>query len=377
MATVQRQIFGLGPKSLIALDKRPSTNFDLRHPQNLLKANGEVLIGQTTVDLEDRWYCKKWQEEKYKPREVRDLYNEDRSKGEMGVSQGKLSIIVDIIDQNKADEQPAHDIQVLGKTQNMELRMVLWNTHETACKDTYTSDVYISCEMMGVGQPKQTDVHYGVKKGAYGMFNWRLKWRAKYPSTTLEYLMRIQIWDDNLLGSHASIAEGILPLGPLFKECFERNQGKTSPDDMEDVWLIEPGITGRPDQSKKFLVDEDGVKNPTIWYTMLHPNAGFNPAKDCQCKLQMSIQVMPRAKARAAPAGAKRNGPSKMPEPGRPPQPANPLLYPEKCKAYIIYSCKEFFSRCKGPCLCCLCCLLLAAIIATIAGMNMAFPGGV
>ena len=306
---------------------------------------------------------------------MRDLYNEDRSKGEMGVSQGKLSIIVDVVDQNKADEQPAHDIQVLGKTQNMELRMMLWNTHETACKDTYTSDVYISVELIGLGQPKQTDVHYGVKKGAYGMFNWRLKWRLKYPSTSLEYLMRIQIWDDNLLGSHASIAEGILPLGPLFKETFDRNQGKTSPDDMDDVWLIEPGITGTPDQSKKFLVDEDGVKNPTIWYTLLHPNEGFNPAKDTQCKLQMSMTCMPRAKARAAPAGAKRNGPSKMPEPGRPPQPANPLLYPEKCKAYIVYSCKEFFSRCKGPCLCCLCCLLLAGIIAAIAGMNMAFPG--
>lgn len=237
----------------------------------------------------------------------------------MGVSQGKLSIIVDVVDQNKADEQPAHDIQVLGKTQNMELRMMLWNTHETACKDTYTSDVYISCELIGLGQPKQTDVHYGVKKGAYGMFNWRLKWRLKYPSTSLEYLTRIQIWDDNLLGSHASIAEGILPLGPLFKETFDRNQGKTSPDDMDDVWLIEPGITGTPDQSKKFLVDEDGVKNPTIWYTLLHPNEGFNPAKDTQCKLQMSMTCMPRAKARAAPAGAKRNGPSKMPEPGRPP----------------------------------------------------------
>ena len=92
-----------------------------------------------------------------------------------------------------ADEQPPEDIQVLGKTQNMEMRVVLWNTKETACKDNYTSDVYISCELMGAGQPKQTDVHYGVKKGAFGMFNWRLKWRCKYPSTTLEYLMRIQV----------------------------------------------------------------------------------------------------------------------------------------------------------------------------------------
>mmetsp|Transcript_26139 Transcript_26139/g.85956 ORF Transcript_26139/g.85956 Transcript_26139/m.85956 type:complete len:201 (-) Transcript_26139:1486-2088(-) len=46
---------------------------------------------------------------------------------------------------------------------------------------------------------------------------------------------------------------------------------------------------------------------------------------------------MPRAKARANPAGRARNGPSKLAEPGRPPQPANPILESEKCKAYIVY----------------------------------------
>jgi hypothetical protein len=28
------------------------------------------------------------------------------------------------------------DIQVLGKTLNMELRVIIWNTTGTACKDT-------------------------------------------------------------------------------------------------------------------------------------------------------------------------------------------------------------------------------------------------
>jgi hypothetical protein len=44
-------------------------------------------------------------------------------------------------------------------------------------------------------------------------------------------------------------------------------------------------------QSKEFLTDEDGVKCPTIWFTFTHPNFGYNPAKDSQAKLQMSIQV--------------------------------------------------------------------------------------
>ena len=27
-------------------------------------------IGSTTIDLEDRWFCQDWKDEKYKPREV-------------------------------------------------------------------------------------------------------------------------------------------------------------------------------------------------------------------------------------------------------------------------------------------------------------------
>ena len=73
------------------------------------------LIGETVIDLEDRWFCKDWRDVKYKPREVRDLVNEDTLPG---VSQGKLSLFIDMVDQNKAEENPIEDIQVLGKTFN-------------------------------------------------------------------------------------------------------------------------------------------------------------------------------------------------------------------------------------------------------------------
>ena len=52
----------------------------------------------------------------------------------------------------------------------MEMRIIIWNTLDTAPKDGYTSDVYMcmSCEMLGVGQPKLTGTHYSVKVKAYG-----------------------------------------------------------------------------------------------------------------------------------------------------------------------------------------------------------------
>jgi hypothetical protein len=36
----------------------------------------------------------------------------------------------------------------------MEMRVIVWNTRDTAPKDSYTSDVYVSCEMLGSGDPK-------------------------------------------------------------------------------------------------------------------------------------------------------------------------------------------------------------------------------
>ena len=70
------------------------------------------LVGLSYVDLEDRWFCQDWRDTKYKPREVRDLINEELLPG---VSQGKLSLFIDMVDQNKAEESPIEDIQVLGK----------------------------------------------------------------------------------------------------------------------------------------------------------------------------------------------------------------------------------------------------------------------
>jgi len=313
-----------------------------------------MCIGQTVIDLEDRWFCQFWRDVRYKPREVRDLVNEETLPG---VSQGKLSLFIDIVDQNKADDNPIEDIQVLGKTLTMEVRVIIWNTRDTAPKDSYTSDVYVMCELIGCGQPKMTDTHPSVKIKAYGMFNYRLKWRCKYPDMNLEYLMRIGVWDENSLTSHQAIGEGVLPLRKLFKDCFERNQGKTSPDEMEYVFLTPQDIGENADVEKQVYLDDDNNKYPYVNFNLVHPNFGFNVAKDAQAKLEITVQVMPRAKAKAGPAGKARYGPSKLPEPGRPPQPANPIFEPEKCKAYINYTISETFNSCRTPCIC-LCCIL-------------------
>ena len=67
------------------------------------------LIGETTIDLEDRWFCPDWRDLIHKPREVRDLVNE---KDQPGISQGKLLVVLDMVEEVLVEDSPPMDIQV-------------------------------------------------------------------------------------------------------------------------------------------------------------------------------------------------------------------------------------------------------------------------
>jgi len=67
------------------------------------------LIGETSIDLEDRWFCSEWRDLIHKPREVRDLVNE---KDQPGISQGKLLVVLDIVEEVLVEDTPPMDIKV-------------------------------------------------------------------------------------------------------------------------------------------------------------------------------------------------------------------------------------------------------------------------
>ena len=93
------------------------------------------------------------------------------------------------------------------------------------------------------------------------MFNYRIKFKGiKFPSPdptipAKDYILNLQVWGARLLGNDTLIAEGLLPLQPIFQDCAQRNIGKPSPDDMEIVSL-EPVKAGDAE------ADEDGNKYP-------------------------------------------------------------------------------------------------------------------
>uniref|UniRef100_A0A7S4U7T2 C2 domain-containing protein n=1 Tax=Guillardia theta TaxID=55529 RepID=A0A7S4U7T2_GUITH len=345
-----------GP-SLLHIRLMEEANLGLLQPVLGNLVGGDRVIGETIVDLEDRWFCEEWAKKTVnKPRETRDLYNQNRP----GITVGKMLVIVDAVLRVDVDDYPEKDINIAGRQMPLEMRMIVWNLKSCAPKNGYTSDVIIRAEMMGWGRVKETDTDYGVKVSRNAMFNYRIKFKGlKFPCPdptvpAKDFILKLTVWHDSLLGGQHAIAEGLLPLQPLFLDCMQRNLGKTSADDMEIVSL-------QPESSRHMGVDEEGTKYPFRWFRLCHPGGpgcktnkdfrapGYDFKRNYQCEIQLTIQIMPRAKARAIPASLGfKAGPAKLQDPNRPPQPTNPILDPEGCKAYIIYVCK-FRSRCSFP----------------------------
>jgi hypothetical protein len=100
---------------------------------------GDDLIGETVIDLEDRFFMPEWQSIKNKPIEYRQLYHESSA-----CSQGQLKLWVDIIPTTiPIQEQKIFDI-TKKPVDEFEVRLVVWDTEEVVMADAEgTSDVFI------------------------------------------------------------------------------------------------------------------------------------------------------------------------------------------------------------------------------------------
>jgi hypothetical protein len=227
---------------------------------------GEI-IGSTSVDLEDRWYCQEWREETiHKPRELRDLYKNS----EPGISVGKLQLFVDAFTQVDAPDWPIKDVNIAGRMMPLELRIIAWNLKKCSPKNGYTSDIHVATELLGWGKETETENDCGVKTSRHAMFNYRLKYKGlKHPSPdptfpAKDFILRITMWSDCLIGDAQAVAGGFLPLGHLFRSYMQKNLGKPSPDDMEALNLP-------PAKDGDIEADEDGGKYPSVWYKLCQP----------------------------------------------------------------------------------------------------------
>ena len=151
----------------------------------------DVLIGETSIDIEDRYFDNKWQSLQNKPIEIRDLHN---SEGK--TNQGNISLWLEIFDKNDIDKIIPWNINP-ESSNNLECRLIIYETEEMENLDIEdTSDIYV-LSYITEKEKFSTDIHYRCQDGN-ASFNWRLKIPIILPRKN--YDLTIQVFDKDLIG---------------------------------------------------------------------------------------------------------------------------------------------------------------------------------
>lgn len=240
---------------------------------------GDDLVGETIIDIEDRWFSKVWRRMKVKPLEDRTLHN-PRS----AASFGKLRLWVDLLTKDDARNVPMTDISLPPK-QEYEFRLICWKAKNVVIKDELTdqNDLRVTVKMTVDEKLKQeTDTHWRAKFGK-GSWNWRCIFNLKLPFKK-RTLLHLSMWDQDVFSASDSIGEVNFSLDLLLRHAYLKR---------EEI----PRIILRKDQEKRF------------WLSMMHTKW----PGESQGELQVSMELMTAEEAAKFPAGLGRGDPNMNP----------------------------------------------------------------
>jgi hypothetical protein len=250
------------------------------------------LIGNTKIDLENRFFNKEWKDMKFKPIEYRTLWTPSSSN-----PQGQLKLWVDIMTPDEAKKNPPEPISPPAPI-NYELRVIIWDTKEVVFKDKNMSDIFVVGYPEGQ-KPQTTDTHWRSEDGT-GAFNWRMKFPVTVPCPVPR--LKLQVWDKDILNPNDAICEANLNLRPFYMKSYKN-------------------------KSKSDIIDKQ-------WITMTHP-----AATGVQGKVLTTVELLTLEEALNRPAGYGRKEPNTnpfLPEPVRPETSFNPFRL-DKFASKIIW----------------------------------------
>lgn len=102
--------------------------------------SSDKVIGETLIDLENRWFSKKWRKLKDKPVETRDVFSPICS-----IPTGRIRLFVEIFSTNDKLALK-NSISITPKpSEEFELRCVIWEIDDCPSMDiTDTSDYFVT-----------------------------------------------------------------------------------------------------------------------------------------------------------------------------------------------------------------------------------------
>eukprot|EP00003_Mantamonas_plastica_P016707 TRINITY_DN2790_c0_g1_i2.p1 TRINITY_DN2790_c0_g1~~TRINITY_DN2790_c0_g1_i2.p1 ORF type:complete len:460 (+),score=162.14 TRINITY_DN2790_c0_g1_i2:1153-2532(+) len=260
----------------------------------------DELIGETTVDLEARYYNQSWLNVDLKPREFRSLWSPSSQ-----LPQGKIECRIEILTPEQARSTPIENIKP-PPPKPFQLRLIVWNVLNAEYPIDATKGDFMVSAQFGDQKTRElleTDVHWNSDDHE-GRFNWRMKIDADLPLQEPEpNRVLLQLWDRGMLSPNDALAEVNLNLKGWLKKAAKVIEDKTHPAEM-------------PGGDKYALCQPKATR-----LNMTHP---VHKDPIIRAQIEFSMYVMTKAQSKRLDAGMGRDEPNQHPfleEPPRPPKP--------------------------------------------------------
>jgi len=297
---------------------------------------GDDLIGETTIDIENRWFSRDWRRLTHKPLERRSLKNPTSDQ-----DFGQLEMWVDIVKQSQVARNPAIDIG-LPPARLFEMRIIVWDAKDVVSYDEITdqNDLKVKVKLVLPGQKfreKETDLHFRAK-GGRGCWHWRIKFSniaLPVSDWRKEMALTISMWDADFFSANDQIGEARIPI----KEYLKRVMKNPDPDrlvmvqkDSTDIWLAMRNSNPKENKGKLDFLMRD--KDPRV-----------------QGMLRISLEVLPQELADELVAGEGRADPN-----------ANPFLPPPEGRFELSMNPFSIVRQLLGDKLCAKICMLICCV---------------
>ena len=172
--------------------------------------NADDLIGETTIDLENRYYDRNFRNLINYPVETRELYNPSLCR-----ITGEARLWVEIINSNFFNLKKKWDITP-EPVRELQLRIVVWEVYDLPRLDYNGNDVYVEASIPGFDMNQRTDTHNRAKRGK-AHFNWRMLFNLKIDeySKKEDYRINFKIFDKNIINKDTFAADVTIDLADL------------------------------------------------------------------------------------------------------------------------------------------------------------------
>ena len=251
----------------------------------------DELIGETSIDIEDRYFDQKWKDIANKPIETRQLKHPDHSN-----NQGQILMWMEIFDKNDRNAMQPWFISPEPEAE-LELRLIVWECEDIECMDIEdTSDVYVSA-YLDQENIRSTDIHFRCQDGSPS-FNYRLLIPIKLPRDKYELIF--QVYDNDILARDDFICGGALNLYGLIKQVYNLDIPVVFKRDYQNSLGIEDKF-----QNVEFLPEKEDPEGTKFWVQL--SKQGVSKKKG---RVLCSLEILPKWKADLIPVGKGRDEPN-------------------------------------------------------------------